>query len=90
MALACLLLKVGQTLGRESECTPLLNSSMSIRHSTLYHITGMRITAHPGERMTATGAKLRSAWTLRLRAGQAREDTRPHTSKGRRGEPRLY
>jgi MFS family permease len=28
-----------------------------------------------------TGAELRSAWTLRLRSGQAREGSRPHTSK---------
>ena len=33
--------------------------------------------------MTATGAELRSAWTLRLRSGQAREGARPHTSKNK-------
>jgi hypothetical protein len=27
------------------------------------------------------GAELRSAWTLRLRSGQAREGARPHTSQ---------
>ena len=29
----------------------------------------------------AAAAELRSAWTLRLRSGQAREGARPHTSR---------
>src|SRR6267378_5364318 len=35
------------------------------------------------------GAELRSAWTLRLRSGQASEGARPHTSKASRNSGRL-
>jgi len=43
LALACLLLQVGQTLRGESKRAPSLNTRVSIRHNTLYHITGMII-----------------------------------------------
>jgi hypothetical protein len=82
LALACLLFQIRETCRGERKRTSPLNVSVRVRHSTLYHIIGMIIIAHLEMLWPRAAAELRSAWTG--------EGARPHTSKGRRGEPRLY
>src|SRR5208282_4537292 len=64
---ACLIVQVSETLGRQGEGAPLLNAWVSVRHSTLYHIIGMIIVAHP-ENAVAEGRLPNCARLGRARA----------------------
>src|SRR5208282_879750 len=82
---ACLLVQVSETIGRESEGAPPLNTWVRVRHSTLYHIIGMIIIAHP-ENVAAAGRLPSCARLGRARTPvptRAKADAASRVSTGR-------